>query len=196
MAKIYKLSGRGRHAKSRLHALHHFQEWLWPSMGLKRFGRWLFYKIIRHGKSAHALALGFAFGTFASFTPFIGFHMALTLLLCWIFRASYVAGALGTLVGNPWTATPIWLGTYNLGHWVLQSSTKRALPESITLEHLWSNLQYYTENYFLPMTVGGVILGTVFGLIFYYPLRFHIEKWRHDRHTRLHAKTEAMKKAS
>lgn len=196
MAKIYNLSGRGRHRNSRLHALHHLQEYMWPSMGLKRWVRWLFFKIIRHGKTSHALALGFAFGTFASFTPFIGFHMALTLLLCWIFRASYVAGALGTLVGNPWTATPIWYSTYKVGHWILGSDKVRRLPESISLEHLWNNLQFYVENYFVPMTIGGLVLGVLAGLAFYYPLRFHIERWRKERRERLHAKAEQLKKAS
>lgn len=196
MAKVYVLKSRGRHRNSRLHALHHLQEWLWPSMGLKRFSKWATLKIIRHGKSAHALALGFAFGTFASFTPFIGFHMALTLLLCWLFRASYIAGAVGTLVGNPWTATPIWYSTYKLGHWIMGSERPRKLPESISWDHLWNNLQFYVENYFVPMTIGGTVLGILAGMAFYYPLRFHIERWRRERHERIHAKIEQMKKAS
>ena len=67
MAKVYVLKRRGRHRNSRLHFLHHVQEWLWPSMGLKRFSKWAMLKIIRHGKSAHSLALGFAFGAVAIF---------------------------------------------------------------------------------------------------------------------------------
>lgn len=191
MNKKHTPQGRGRHRQTRAHPWHHLQEVLWPSMGMKRFLRWLFYKIIRHGQSPHALALGFAFGVFASFTPFVGLHLGITFLLCWVARASYVAGVLGTLIGNPWTATPIWFSIYKLGHFILQHEKPRALPETMSLAHIWQNIDFYAYNYFIPMLVGGLILGTLFAVAFYYPLRFHIDRWHRHRQQRVHAKTAA-----
>src|SRR3546814_20033514 len=60
-----------------------------------------------------------AAGTFMSFTPFLGFHIAGAVLIAWVFRGNLVAGAFGTLVGNPVTYPAIWWGTYDLGNWLL-----------------------------------------------------------------------------
>lgn len=79
------------------------QNLIWPKMGLSRAWRYLVHRMARLSASPHAIALGFAAGAFVSFTPFIGFHFILAGLLAFSLRASIIASAIGTVVGNPVT---------------------------------------------------------------------------------------------
>ena len=66
------------------------------------------------------LAAGLATGLAISFTPFIGLHTLLAILLAWIIGASMAAAIIGTLFGNPWTFPFIWYLTYELGQFLYQ----------------------------------------------------------------------------
>lgn len=79
-----------------------------------------------------SIALGIAFGTSISFTPFIGFHSLLACALSWLFGGNIPAALIGTLIGNPWTFPFIWLSTYYFG----------ALITGINLHHN-INLNFY-----------------------------------------------------
>ena len=65
--------------------------------------------------SPHELALGLATGLALSFTPFIGLHALLAILISWIIGGSMAAAIIGTLFGNPWTFPFIWILTYEIG---------------------------------------------------------------------------------
>ena len=54
-------------------------------------------------ESPHELAKAFAVGVFVAFTPFMGLHTFIVLLLAWAFRLNKAAAITGTLVNNPWT---------------------------------------------------------------------------------------------
>ena len=70
--------------------------------------------------SPRDLAAGLATGLAISFTPFIGLHTLLAILLAWIIGASMAAAIIGTLFGNPWTFPFIWYLTYELGQFLYQ----------------------------------------------------------------------------
>jgi uncharacterized protein (DUF2062 family) len=70
------------------------------------------------------IALGFAARAFVSFTPFIGVHFILAGLLAFALRASILASAIGTVVGNPVSFPFIWLAAYNLGGSTARASGK------------------------------------------------------------------------
>ena len=70
--------------------------------------------------SPRDLAAGLATGLAISFTPFIGLHALLAILLAWIIGASMAAAIIGTLFGNPWTFPFIWYLTYELGQFLYQ----------------------------------------------------------------------------
>jgi uncharacterized protein len=89
--------------------------WLWPHIGWRRTGAYLLKRTVRLSGTPHSIAAGVACGAAISFTPFIGFHLLGTLLLVWLVRGNYLAGAIGTLIGNPWTFPFIWVATYKLG---------------------------------------------------------------------------------
>jgi len=70
--------------------------------------------------SPRDLAAGLATGLAISFTPFIGLHTLLAILLAWIISASMAAAIIGTLFGNPWTFPFIWYLTYEVGQFLYQ----------------------------------------------------------------------------
>ncbi len=146
--------------------------WLWPRRNHARSSRYVWKRVLRIRAKPHAIALGFAAGTFASFTPFMGFHFILSFAIAWAARASFIAAGLGTAVGNPLTFPLIWGSTLSLGRLILGRS-----PESVgkaegflaTLK--LSGFQAVWDPYILPMIVGGVPLGLIAGTLFYFPIR-------------------------
>ncbi len=126
--------------------------------------------------SEHCLALGFAAGAFASFTPFIGFHFLLAAALAFLVRGNLIASAVGTVVGNPITFPAIWLATYNVGALTLGTAPRQEVNmEGATEFSIWTDGPYSVavnawaslEPVLLPMCVGAVPLGLFFGVIFY-----------------------------
>ena len=80
-----------------------------------RTKKYISLSIKRMKGSPHELALGLATGLALSFTPFIGLHALLAILISWIIGGSMAAAIIGTLFGNPWTFPFIWILTYEIG---------------------------------------------------------------------------------
>ena len=66
-----------------------------------------------------SISKGFATGVAMSFTPFVGFHLILSLMITKITKQNGTAAALGTIAGNPWTFPFIWYSTLHLGYIIL-----------------------------------------------------------------------------
>ena len=140
--------------------------WLWPHIGWRRLGIYLVKRVTRLPGTPHSIAAGFACGTAISFTPFLGLHTLLSILLSFPLRGNYLAAVVGTLVGNPWTFPVIWVMTYQLGHFLLGSAPSEMAPlEEPELTSRWHEL----KGLIWPMTVGGVPLGALAGLLVYFP---------------------------
>jgi uncharacterized protein len=163
--------------------------WLWPEIGWRRLGIYLVKRVTRLPGTPHSLAAGFACGTAISFTPFVGFHSVLSVLASFVVRGNYLAALVGTLVGNPWTFPLIWLITYQLGHYLLGSAPSRAAPAP-ELTGRWHEFR----GLIWPMTVGGVALGLVAGLVTYFPLVRLITVYQEARRRRReHRRAERLK---
>ncbi|MGC2341160.1 MAG: DUF2062 domain-containing protein, partial [Methyloceanibacter sp.] len=76
---------------------------LWPRRSWSRSSRYVVYRLRRLSATPHAIALGFAAGTFVAVTPYIGTHLIMAALIAWIIGGSIVAAILGTFLGNPLT---------------------------------------------------------------------------------------------
>jgi uncharacterized protein (DUF2062 family) len=141
--------------------------WLWPQMGWRRLGTYLIRRLTRLPGTPHSIATGFACGTAISFTPFMGLHTVLSVLLSFVVRGNYLAAMVGTLVGNPWTFPFIWVASAQLGHALLGG----ALPPPEALqEPEFSSLVHQLGALIWPMTVGGLPLGALAGLAVYFPV--------------------------
>lgn len=138
-------------------------------MGYKRAFTYLFQRIIRIRATPHSIACGFAWGAAMSFTPFIGIHILLAMMLSYLTRGNLLASALGTAVGNPITFPPIFAFTYFLGSQITASSENIVLNEHAieTLVTLAENTGFMgfvfhglidiLANKFIPLLTGGLI---------------------------------------
>lgn len=102
----------------------------------EKFYQNLLKKLKQVHAKPHAIAAGFACGAAISVTPFVGFHLILAILTAFLLRASVVAGALGTVVGNPWTFALIFPTTLYTGRFVLGEP----LDQKTNFTHLFENL--------------------------------------------------------
>ena len=152
--------------------------WLWPHIGWRRLGRYLVKRLTRLPGTPHSIAIGFACGTAIAFTPFLGLHTLLCVLLSFLLRGNYLAAVVGTLVGNPWTFPAIWVVTYQLGHFLLGSAPSEvALIEPSELASWWHGL----KGLVWPMTVGSVPLGALAALLVYFPVARTIAVYQEAR---------------
>ena len=155
--------------------------WLWPHIGWRRLGVYAMKRLTRLPGTPYSLAAGIACGVAISFTPFIGLHLILSVLLAYLLRAHLIAAAAGTLIGNPWTFPFIWLSTYKLGQMVLGSPAAEAAP----VEH-WTIGKLFDDVGALiwPMTIGGLLLGLMAGVVTYFVLVRVIAAYQEARRRR------------
>lgn len=159
---------------------------VWPRRNFSRSGRYFIKRVLRLSASPHAVALGFAAGAFASFTPFVGFHFIIAFALAFIIGGNLLAAALGTSVGNPLTFPFIWASAYELGHRILGGKSVAAgklsshMQEGMlhkSLDALWPLIK--------PMIVGGIPLGLVCGTVLYFVVYYAVKAYQTRRHKRL-----------
>jgi uncharacterized protein len=156
---------------------------MWPRRSWGRSSRYVVYRLRRLSDTPHAVALGFAIGVFSAFTPFIGTHLAMSMLLAWIIGGSVVASVLGTFLGNPLTYPLIWYATYSVGNFMLGTDKKAEeinLSGGIfqsSLDQLWPILK--------PMTLGCVPVGLLLAAVSYVLVKPMVEAYKHRRRREL-----------
>ena len=131
-------------------------------------------------------ALAFSIGVFIAFSPFLGLHTIMALVLAFLFRFNKVAIFTGTFVNNPFlTLVPIILASYAVGAFVL-SRPLSLPPESLELlkhPRLTSGDYWRTlfvdnaRNVLLPFAIGGTLLSVVCSIAAY-PLTLRLLRAR------------------
>ncbi|MGH6918009.1 MAG: DUF2062 domain-containing protein [Geminicoccaceae bacterium] len=156
------------------------RRWLWPHIGWRRTGAYLFKRVTRLSDTPHSIAAGVACGVAISFTPFIGFHLLGAFLLCLLVRGNYVAAAVGTLAGNPWTLPFMWLAAYKLGHALMGGRLAEMAPAQP------GSLLSFAEvgAVFWPTVVGCLPLAVIGALATYFPLMRMIAAYQRERQRR------------
>lgn len=153
---------------------------VWPRRNHARSSRYVMKRVLRIRGTPHAIAVGVAAGVFASFTPLMGFHILLSLLIAFLLRGSFISAALGTAVGNPLTFPAIWAATLGVGRTLLGSDMVHGA--SGFLEALKaSGFIAVWEPFILPMLVGAMPLGIVSALIFYWITRSTVAAFQKRR---------------
>ena len=166
------------------------KSWLWPTMGWRRLGVYVLKRLTRLSGTTHSVAVGFACGAAISFTPFVGFHIVLSVLLAFMLRGHIIAAAAGTIVGNPWTFPIIWLATYKVGQIILGSGEAAPWPAVTMFKHVmvdlgnlvwptltgessWADIKQVLIDLralIWPMTIGSIPLALIAGAAVYFPL--------------------------
>jgi uncharacterized protein len=156
------------------------REFFWPSMGFRRSTRYLAHRVARMPGTPSSIALGFACGVGVIFTPFVGLHLVIALVLAWALRGSVLAAAIGTLASNPWTIPPILIGTYKLGARMLGTHSHHHLPHDVSFLYML----HHPLQLLLPMFLGSIPMGIAAGLITYFPARYLVKGYQHRRDQR------------
>jgi uncharacterized protein (DUF2062 family) len=160
---------------------------LWPSNGWSRSLRYFTKRVMRLAGSPHAIGLGFAAGVFASWTPFVGFHILLSVAVAFLIGGNFVAAAIGTVVGNPFTFPLIWWSSFELGSRLLGEDGERVdfgdIASGLTHQPLSSILPIIK-----PMTIGALPLGIASAIIAYIVVFLGVQAYQGARRHRLAAR--------
>lgn len=156
---------------------------VWPRNSWSRSTRYFGKRVLRLTATPHAIAIGFAAGAFASFTPLVGFHFIIAFALAYVIRGNLIASALGTSVGNPLTFPFIWASTFKVGQWILHSETAPAAQDihKEFAKRLLDNSLDVLLPMFKPMIVGALPLGLTTGVICYVVVYKSVEVYQHRR---------------
>ena len=176
---------------------------IWPKRGFRRLFSYLFQRIIRLPGTPASIASGFASGVAASFTPFLGLHFILAGALAMLFRGNVLASVIGTFFGNPWTFILIWLADYEVGLRVINAFGYGADLDILSIDELvaimgnvmrflsftgnisWADLLRDIEQVFMPILIGGTVLGAIAWVTSFLLTLWVVKGWRLHRAKRL-----------
>ncbi|MEA1938117.1 MAG: DUF2062 domain-containing protein [Pseudomonadota bacterium] len=176
----------------RLSWLRRMREYLWPTMGWRRTGSYLWHRLARLPGSADSAAIGLACGVAISFTPLLGLHIILACVMAVALKANPLAAAIGTLIGNPLTF-PIFFSTGATIGFFLFGLDPLGDPDKLPcLGDLFCwPMDWNGVVMFLAMMTGGVILGAGAFVTTFMISRRGIATYQHRRR---HLLLEAVKK--
>jgi uncharacterized protein (DUF2062 family) len=169
--------------------LHRMRQMVWPKMGWGRTYHYVRHRLLRARTGPREIVGGLAIGIAVSFTPLLGTHLLQAFVLCWALRFNLLAGATGTLIGNPWTFPFIFWMNYKIGESLFEAFgwvDVLSMPEKITLSFMLE----HPLRLMLPMLFGGVVSAIVafFAayVLLYYPVRgmqraYHLQKIHRHR---------------
>lgn len=178
----------------------------WPAIGWRRSFSYYLHRLKRLPGSASSIATGFAIGVAVSFTPFIGFHIILALMLTWAVRGSLMAAVPGTFIGNPWTFPLMWFLSFKVGALLLGLPESEAIPENISVQYVqdifdfmifgdryselvpfpisWDYVHEVLILVMVPWLLGSLVCGLGAFFACFYPIRRLIRTYRRQRHLR------------
>ncbi len=154
----------------------------------------------------HRIALGCAIGVVVSFQPIVGIQMVIGSIFCLILRGNMIASWPPAWITNPFTVVPIFFFTYRLGAIFTGGSKSwqdiKGMVDQINatfdigffagLDRLGQELG---QGLFVPMIIGGAIVGVVTGPLSYWLVKRAAERYQHRRaERRLHWQLSGEKK--
>lgn len=143
--------------------------------------------------SPQQIALGLAVGVMVGFSPFWGLHMVIAAALATLFGANRPAAVAAVWLSNPFTVIPIYSLTYRVGHAFIpgehNDSIGQLLRRVIDADGVpWWDLAERVrlvfqagEEILMPLAIGGLLLGTFFGVIAYVVCRATLTLLRRRR---------------
>jgi uncharacterized protein (DUF2062 family) len=161
------------------------REFLRPRKSWRRGFRYIGRRVQRLPDTPHRIALGFACGVLASFTPLFTLHFFVAMGLAIAVRANVLAAALGTFFGNPLTFPFIAGISLSLGGRILGSRRAEAAAENFDPAIVFRDLQYFLDRIFWPYLAGGVLPGLACGLASYFLLRPVVAAYQQRRRMKL-----------
>jgi len=174
---------RRRQAQSMLSRVRNI---LWPERGFRRVFSYLVQRVARMPGSPLSISIGIACGVAVSFTPFIGFHLLLGAFLAYLLRGNLLASVIGSVIGNPWTFPLIYTAAFKIGSWALGKLGSAPASTDISIADIIAHPAELLA-FFLPLTVGGLIMGTIAWFASFGMAYWALTGWREHRAKRLAA---------
>ncbi|MGF1660758.1 MAG: DUF2062 domain-containing protein [Rubrimonas sp.] len=153
-----------------------------PRKGWRRGFSYVGRRVQRLPDTPHKIALGFACGAFASFTPLFTLHILVALAVAWALRANLFAAALGTIVGNPLTFPAIAALSLEIGGWM---TGKPGLVKHFSPSVIFSDFRHFLDDLMLPYLLGGLAPGLAAAAASYILLRPAIAAYQAARRRKL-----------
>jgi uncharacterized protein (DUF2062 family) len=192
------------------------REFFYPRRGWGRAIEYVSHRVRRIPDTPHRIALGFACGVFASFSPLFGLHFLYAAGLAWALRGNIVAALIGTFVGNPLTFPLIASISMALGRRILgYGGTGRDFGRITdafkqAAEGLWDGLlslfgygsphwgklAAFFQDVLWPYFVGGLLPGLLAAVVSYYLTRPLIAAYQLARRKRLLERTKSRARRS
>lgn len=147
------------------------RDFISPRKGWRRAFRYIGKRVQRLPDTPHRIALGFACGSMASFSPFFTLHFFVAALYAWIVRGNIIAAAFGTIVGNPITFPFIAAACLKTGNWLLGRSDGVENLEALSFSYVSENPIEFLDLIFTPYLIGGLVPGLICGVACYVALR-------------------------
>ena len=167
--------------KQRLGKLAIIRHFVWPNTGWKRALKYGAYRVRRIDGSPSGVAIGVAWGVAVSFTPFYFLHIGIAVAGSWLMGGSLLAAAIGTLFLNPLTFPIIsWLA-YSVGDYFLPQSTDLQAEQVRSMSYIFDNFSEILAPFFLPMVLGGFVLGVISWFIVFLVVRELVSRYRKHR---------------
>jgi uncharacterized protein (DUF2062 family) len=138
-----------------------------------RLERWT-GALLRTDDTPKRTSLAFALGAIVGFSPFLGLHTVIGLVLAFAFRLNRVAVLAGVWLNLPWIVAPYYAAATMLGAWLTGYSTPPNLIEQ--LELTWDMptwrlrmeaLGHLMRPMMLPFTLGSTLASLPIGLASY-----------------------------
>lgn len=171
---------------------------LWPSSSYRRSLVYFGKRILRYSASPHAVSAGVAAGVFASFTPFLGFHLLIAILIAMMIRGNSIVAGISTLFGNPLTFPLIWAISLQVGF--LLTSSNASIPSERPMDlvdseavsptyQIWSGFWDFWANLSSeigwPLLIGSLPCGLISGIIVYVVMFYLVTVYQKSRLSRL-----------
>ena len=164
--------------------------------------------IISGGGTPYAVAMGFFIGTLVGWTPTMGIQMMIAAALAFVFRCNKLAAIVMVWITNPLTFIPMYWLDYKVGKFFMKLVNIRftffdfdafsaMISEISQRSFLDAFLAFFKagSSLYVPMFVGGTIIGVVNGLALGIPIYLYMKKRRRQRAEK-EALVEAEAKAS
>lgn len=106
--------------------------------------RFIKFRILHIDDSPHRIAIGVALGLFIAWTPLIGLHIFLALMLTFLLKANKFAALASIWASNPLTFIFIYYPNYLFGKWLLKCFQPCTSAQSTDLQ---SNLHHLFSSF-------------------------------------------------
>lgn len=182
--------------KKKLSQFEKLKNFLFPPKGIIRGYKYILKRLFRLNGSPHSIALGAAFGIAIAMTPFFGLQLILTFIFDFIFKANITASLISSIIGNPLTFPFIWISGYKLGNFILSNENIDNTSFLTSIEQIkeafqtsnWNLIENSALAILTPMTIGGLLLGFIFGIITYIFTIKAIKKYKLQKQEKLKVK--------